>query len=141
VVRARRLNSSRKARIIAGGQAAPPTTVRFNVRELRSALAHVLQEAQPHGRHAAEYVTFSCSKSSCSDLPSNAQPGNTSLAPTSGAAYAIPQPLAWNMGTTGSTLSREERLITSGSATPYAVQHGGAMAEERALRIARVPEV
>ena len=33
-------------------------------------------------------------------------PGNTSLVPTIGALYGRPQALAWNMGTTASTLSR-----------------------------------
>ena len=56
---------------------------------------------------AAVTETFSWSRSSEMLAPSMLAPGITSLAPVAGAAKAMPQALAWNMGTTGSTLSME----------------------------------
>ena len=50
---------------------------------------------------AAEKVTPSVSSSSYSEAPSILAPGITSLQPEAGPTKAIPQALAWNMGTTG----------------------------------------
>ena len=44
------------------------------------------------------------------------RPASASLQPVSAAEYGIPQAFTWNMGTTGSTLSRALRHITSGKA-------------------------
>src|SRR5690242_1195311 len=65
-------------------------------------------------------VTFSDSNSSYSDLPSRCGPGNTTLAPASAVEYGSPQALTWNIGTTGSTTSRPDSAIASGSAAAYA---------------------
>jgi len=51
------------------------------------------------------------------DLPSRAGPGNTSLAPVSAVVYGRPQAFTWNIGTTGSTLSRADKFIASGRLT------------------------
>ena len=45
-----------------------------------------------------------------------AGPGNTILAPVIAAEYGRPQALTWNIGTTGSTVSRALMLRASGSA-------------------------
>jgi hypothetical protein len=44
-------------------------------------------------------------------------PGNTRLAPAAGAACAMPQALAWNIGTTGMARSRTERPKAFGAMT------------------------
>ncbi len=107
-----------KARIIAGGQAAPPTTVRSRVENFAPfCFRYCSRPIQTVGT-PAEKVTFSVSKSSCSDFPSSAQPGKTSFAPIIGALWHTPQALAWNIGTTGRTQSRAESAITSGNAVP-----------------------
>jgi hypothetical protein len=62
---------------------------------------------------AAEKVTCSVSSSSRIEAPSIFGPGITSLAPAAGAEKGRPQALAWNIGTTTSTVSRTERPITS----------------------------
>jgi hypothetical protein len=62
---------------------------------------------------AAVNVTFSVSSSSWMLAPSICAPGITSLEPVSGAANAIAQALAWNIGTTGSTESVALMPITS----------------------------
>ena len=43
-------------------------------------------------------------------------PGRTSAAPTRAEVKMRPHALAWNMGTTGSTVSRPDRSLASGSA-------------------------
>ena len=58
-------------------------------------------------------VTFSVSKSSWIDAPSIRAPGSTNFAPTAGTEKARPQALAWNIGTTASTVSRCDSPITS----------------------------
>ena len=101
---------------MAGGQAEPPITVRLRVLNFRPWLrACVSSICHTVGTPAAK-VTPSASISSYTDLPSSAGPGNTTLQPVIAAAYGRPQALTWNMGTTGSTLSRADRLITSGKA-------------------------
>ena len=44
-------------------------------------------------------------------------PGKTSAAPAAGAACAMPQALAWNIGTTGIATSRTERPNALGAFT------------------------
>src|SRR5215471_6801173 len=58
--------------------------------------------------------TPSASISSYRLAPSSAQPGNTSFAPTIGAAYGMPHALTWNIGTIASTEVAAERLLLSG---------------------------
>jgi hypothetical protein len=77
--------SSSKVRIIAGGQAEPPITVRFSVpNPMPFAFTCWSRPSQMVGT-PAEQVTFSDSKSSTRLAPSSCAPGNTSFAPTSGA--------------------------------------------------------
>ena len=103
---------------MAGGQAEPPITVRLRWLNFRPPCCiWVSSICQTVGTPAAK-VTPSASISSYSDLPSSAGPGKTTLAPVSAAEYGRPQALTWNMGTTGSTASRADRFITSGSAAP-----------------------
>jgi hypothetical protein len=61
-------------------------------------------------------VTPSVSNSSKRLLPSRCGPGKTIFAPTMVHEYGRLQALTWNIGTTGSTTSRAERLSVSGSA-------------------------
>ena len=111
-------NSSSSVRIIAGGQAEPPITVRLRVLKLSLfCLAWLISPSQTVGTPALK-VTFSPSSSSCRDLPSRCGPGNTSLAPTIGAAYGTPQALTWNIGTTGRITSLPPTPMPSGSARP-----------------------
>src|SRR5947208_2065079 len=63
---------------------------------------------------AAVQVTRYLVSSSKIEAPSSLAPGITRLAPTIGAVSAIDQPLAWNIGTTGMTTSREEIPNISG---------------------------
>src|SRR3569623_1798237 len=100
--------------IIAGGQAEPPITVRRKRENFRLFCATWLSKPIHTVGTPAENVTCSCSNSSYTDLPSSAGPGSTSLAPVSGAEYGKPHALTWNIGTTGSTTSREEMPIASG---------------------------
>ena len=58
----------------------------------------------------AAMVTFSSSMRAASEGAERSGPGITRLAPAATAAWASPQALAWNIGTTG--------RIRSGSATP-----------------------
>ena len=53
----------------------------------------------------AASVTDSSRMSAARLAPSVWRPGNTSLAPTAGAANGNPQPFAWNMGTAISNVS------------------------------------
>ena len=46
--------------------------------------------------------------------PTRVLPGITMVAPTIGVEKASDQPLAWNSGTTGSTVSRDDRPLQSG---------------------------
>ena len=48
------------------------------------------------------------------DSPSSFGPGMTIAAPAIGPLNASDQPLAWNIGTTGMTISREESPMQSG---------------------------
>ena len=78
--------SSSSVRIIAGGQAEPPITVRLKVLNFSSfCFTWLIRPSHTVGTPALK-VTFSASNSSYSDLPSRCGPGNTSLAPTIGAA-------------------------------------------------------
>ena len=105
---------SSKARIIAGGTAAPPTIIRLSVAG-RCPLSFTYWSipAQTVGT-PAEKVTRSVSKSSHNDLPSSAAPGMTIFAPTMGAVNGNPHAFAWNIGTTGRTQSRDESDMASG---------------------------
>jgi hypothetical protein len=102
--------------IIAGGQAAPPITVRRKVLNFSWFCRMCASKPSQTVGTPALKVTFSVSNSSYSDLPSRCAPGKTSLAPTSGAAYGRPQAFTWNMGTTGRITSRAEHPSASGRA-------------------------
>jgi len=65
---------------------------------------------------AADIVTSSASMSSAIGPGSVWTSGSTCLAPTNVAAYGSPQPLAWNIGTTGRTTS--DSLIPFASTWP-----------------------
>src|SRR5581483_3501863 len=107
--------SSWKALIIAGGHAEPPTTTVLSVPK-RSLFSFMYASSPSHTVGTpADAVTFSPSNSSYRLLPSSAAPGNTSFAPFSVPKYGMPQALTWNIGTTASTVEREEQLNTSGS--------------------------
>ena len=105
---------------MAGGQAEPPITVRLSVEKRKppcciwpSIICHTV------GTPAAK-VTFSDSIKSKIDFPSMAGPGKTILAPVMAAEYGRPQALTWNIGTTGSTLSRALMFKASGMAPAQA---------------------
>ena len=94
------------ARIIDSGAAEPPTTMRqpgVSVRGARSSCSRIA--VQIVGTPAAT-VTCSPSIRSSRLLASRAGPGITSLAPAVTAPNGMPHALAWNIGTTGSTVSR-----------------------------------
>ena len=108
-------NSSRNVLIIAGGHAAPPIVVDFSVENL-SLFCCMWLIRFIHTVGTAEVLsTFSASISSKRLAPSRPAPGNTSLAPVSGAAYGIPQALTWNIGTIASTALDADRSLVSGS--------------------------
>src|SRR5437868_288948 len=110
--------SSSKVSNIAGGQAEPPMIVRFMVLNFRSLFCTCVSRPCQTVGTPAETVTPSASNSSYRLLPSRPGPGNTSLAPTMQAEYGKPQALTWNIGTTGSTASRELRFSESGKLEP-----------------------
>ena len=66
----------------------------------------------------AASVTFSVSISSAIAGGVICGPGNASAAPAITAACARPQALAWNIGTTGMTVSRSETATVSASIAP-----------------------
>src|SRR5687768_6689956 len=101
-----------------GGQAEPPITVRFRVENFSLFAPRWLSSISHTVGTPAESVTFSCSISSYTDLPSRCGPGKTIFAPTMVQVYGRLQALAWNIGTTGRTESRAERSRASGSAAP-----------------------
>src|SRR5262245_46816260 len=86
-------------------------------------------------------VTFSASNSSYRLLPSSAAPGNTSLAPLSGARYGMLQALTWNIGTTGRIDIRAEAAKTSGSEAAYACRIVERWAYSTPFGLPVVPEV
>src|SRR3989344_840066 len=130
-----------KARIIAGGQAAPPITVLLKVLNFRPlALTWLSRPSQMVGT-PADIVTFSSSKRLYSDAPSRWWPGITSLQPTIAAAYGRPQALTWNMGTTGSTVSVALRHIASGRAAANACSTVERCEYTAPLGLPVVPEV
>ena len=106
-------NSSRKPRTMASGTAEPPITTRLRVESLPPVWRRWVSSICQTVGTAAEKVTFSDSSSSCTEAPSSFGPGMTSLAPTAGAEKAMPQALAWNMGTTGRTVSIAPMPMTS----------------------------
>ena len=108
--------SAWKLRIMAGGQAAPPMTVRRIVENFSSCAWTCASSPCHTVGTPADSVTPSDSISSCSDLPSSPGPGNTSLAPTMQATYGRPQALTWNIGTTGRMASCALQFSASGSA-------------------------
>jgi hypothetical protein len=108
------------ARIIAGGQAEPPITVRRIVRKPRPLASTCASRPFHTVGTPAESVTDSSSNNSCSDLPSSQGPGKTSFAPTMQATYGMPHAFTWNIGTTGRIVSRAEQPNASGSAAAHA---------------------
>src|SRR3954469_16742895 len=98
----------------ARGQAEPPIATRVRL-ERRVLVASICWRSANHTvGTAAEKVTRSDSRSSWIDGPSSFGPGMTKPAPTIGAAKASDQLLAWNRGTTGSTVSRADSPKASG---------------------------
>ena len=87
------------------GTAEPPMTTRLRVVSWLLVARRCCSSICQTVGTAAEKVTPSVSSSSCTEAPSSFWPGMTSLAPTAGAEKARPQALAWNIGTTGSTVS------------------------------------
>lgn len=111
--------SALSVRIMAGGHAEPPITVRRNDENFRPLPCTCCSRPSHTVGTPAEKLTCSCSNSSYSEAPSSFGPGNTSLAPTSGTEYGRPQALTWNIGTTGRITSCAEQPSASGSADPY----------------------
>src|SRR6266702_1451807 len=105
---------------MAGGHAEPPITVRLSDENRTPASRMWVSKPSHTVGTPAEYVTRSLSINSYSDLPSRSLPGNTSFAPVNGAACGMPHAFTWNIGTTGSTASRADRLIASGKDAPNA---------------------
>ena len=102
---------------MARGQAEPPITTRFEMRQLAAGLFQVLQQHQPDRRHRRGEGDFVGVEQFVDRRRRPSwRPGSTSVAPTIGAVKASDQPLAWNIGTTGSTTSRDDRPLQSGSA-------------------------
>ena len=98
---------------MASGTAEPPITTRFRVLSLPPVARRCCRRPSHTVGTAAEKVTPSVSSSSCTDGPSSFWPGITSLAPAAAQENVRPQALAWNIGTTGRTVSRAEMPMTS----------------------------
>src|SRR5262249_3487725 len=123
------------------GQAEPPMIVRRSV--VGFTLFSRMNWMRPFHTVGtpAENVTRSFSNRSKSDLPSRAGPGNTILAPIIGAENGIPHAFGWNIGTTGSTQSRDERHMASGMQVPYACRTDERWLNNAPLGLPVVPEV
>ena len=134
-------NSSFRQRTIAGGQAEPPITT-FSRVENRSPCCFMWLMRPSHTVGTPEErFTFSVSNSSYRLAPSRPGPGNTSLAPTSGAAYGMPQALTWNIGTIGRIALREDRSVASGSEIAYACSTVERWLKSTPFGLPVVPEV
>ncbi len=98
---------SSKPRIRAGGQAEPPmTTVRRQVTSRCLASSSASSPCQMVGT-AAPMVGRTVSIISASGAGWRKRSGISSQAPAMKAACGRPQALTWNIGTTGSVMSRE----------------------------------
>ena len=98
---------------MASGTAEPPITTRLSVESLAPVSRRWVSRPSQTVGTAAEKVTPSVSSSSCTEGPSSFWPGITSLQPAAAQENVRPQALAWNIGTTGSTVSRADSPITS----------------------------
>jgi hypothetical protein len=130
-------NSSSSVRIIAGGQAEPPITVRRRVESFSSlAFMWLITPSQTVGTPALK-VTPSVLEQLVQRLAvQEAGRGTPASRRPCGALYGRPQALTWNIGTTGRITSAEEQPIASGSAAAIGVQHRRAVAVQRALGVA-----
>src|ERR1700681_97904 len=90
------------------GQAAPPITTRRRSGSLPPPASRCASNASHTVGTAAVAVTRYLVSNSKIEAPSSLAPGITRLEPIIGAVSAIDQPLAWNIGTTGITTSRQE---------------------------------
>src|SRR5690606_10695588 len=108
------LNCSLKVRNIAGGQAEPPTTLRFKLSSLDpDCVAAAIKPCQMVGTPSATetlYVSIRFTRLA----PSRPGPGSTSVHPTMAAAYGVPHAFTWNIGTTGNIISAAETFSESG---------------------------
>ena len=99
---------------IAGGHAEPPTTFRFRLSKVVPVCsAALISPCQMVGTPKATdtlKVSIKCTKLA----PSSPGPGKTKVQPTIAAAYGVPHALTWNIGTTGSIISRAEIFNESG---------------------------
>ena len=100
--------------ISAGGIGAPPTTIRSSDGTSPPVRLEMLDQTEPDGGHAdRDRHAFR------HDQPGEAGAVRTGVraaparAPTAGAAKGMPQALAWNIGTTGRTVSFAVMPITS----------------------------
>ena len=98
-----RRSRSWKVRIIAGGQAEPPMTVRFSVRELagRSPSCGRAGPARPSARRRACVTLLGFEQLVRLTCRPGAGRGTPASRPIMRAAYGRPQALTWNIGTTG----------------------------------------
>src|SRR5215467_12553992 len=92
----------------ARGQAEPPITTFLRWGNLLPVPSRCCSSISQTVGTAAVQVTLKRSSNSKTDAPSSLAPGITREAPAIGAANIIAQQLAWNMGTTGITTSRDE---------------------------------
>ena len=113
----RRRSRPGSVRIIAGGQAEPPMTVRLHGAELQVVGFDVGQQALPDGRHAGRQGHASRLRTvraaTCRPAPG---PGTPAWRRPCTPTYGRPQALTWNIGTTGRIASRAEQSSASGSA-------------------------
>ncbi len=107
-------------------------------RQRRAGLAHMGQQHLPDGRHGGgEGDALGLQQFVGSRRRPSSGPASPAWRPPPGTEKARPQALAWNIGTTGSTVSRADRPITSRLQGHQGVQEVGAVRIEHALGIAR----
>src|SRR5262249_60691126 len=92
----------------AWGQAEPPITTFLRWGNLLPVASRCCSSMSQTVGTAAVQVTLYRSSNSKIDAPSSLPPGMIMDAPAIGAANIMAQQLAWNMGTTGITTSRDE---------------------------------
>lgn len=106
-------NSRRKYSITAAGVAEPPSMMARTLdRSRRWRLSSVIMSMPMLTAAAANVTRSACIRSRIAGACGRA-PGNTILAPMQAAANGRPQALAWNIGTTGSRVSRSRMSSTS----------------------------
>ena len=86
----------------------------FEMRQLGAGRFQMLQQHQPDGRYRSRAGdAILVEQSDRSRRRPSSCPGMIRVAPFIGAVSAMPQQLAWNIGTTGITTSREEMPMAS----------------------------